>query len=193
MAGRSRRPRPSTPGPRLPAARLWLQACPRLQPRCRQQVGSCGTQPAPSASSSFPGACVAGSWRWRPTTKSTRVHPGYWSVAPFRSRCCHRRQRGCPPFCFLSFLLFSLFRSLRRFFSFLTAVTFVSDGGSSLVRAFGSGNSFCGSSSNNAGREVQLPSRPSAPFPCWAIGGCMVACCISGCLWGRKKLTQGTI
>ena len=51
---------------------------------------------------------------------------------------------------FSAFLLFSLFRSSRCFFAFLAAVTFVSDGGSSLVRAFGSGNSSCGSSSNNA-------------------------------------------
>ena len=51
---------------------------------------------------------------------------------------------------FSAFLLFSLFRSLRCFFAFLAAVTFASDGGSSLVRAFGSGNSSCGSSSHNA-------------------------------------------
>ena len=67
VAGRSRRPRPSTQGPRLPAARLWLQAYPRLQPRCRLQVESCGTQPAPSALSSLQGACTAELWHWRPS------------------------------------------------------------------------------------------------------------------------------
>ena len=159
MAERSQRPRPSTQAPRLPAARLWLQACPRWQPRCRQQVGSCGTQPAPSASSSLPGAC-AGVVALAPesTTKLTRVHPGYLSVAPLEPVSvlppkAERLPTGGLPLvfsAFSAFLLFSLFRSLRRFFAFLTAVTFASDGGSSLVRAFGSGNSSCASSSNNA-------------------------------------------
>ena len=81
------------------------------------------------------------------TTKSTRVHPEYLSVAPFepvsvlppKAEVAHRG----PPFAF------SAFSALRCFFAFLAAVTFVSDGGSSLVRAFGSGNSSCGSSSNS--------------------------------------------
>ena len=172
MAGRSRRPRPPTQGPRLPAARLWLQACPRWRPRCRRQVGSCGTQPVPSASSSLPGACAAGSWHWRPNRPQSRPEStrdtGQWLLSS-RSRCCHRRQRGCPQRAFVWLsqpsLPSSSFLSSAPCGAYLpswprtgAALSF-----EPLARATPPAGlpqtTHCG----RAWREVPLPSRPSAP------------------------------
>ena len=165
MAGSSRRPRPPTQGPRLPAAELWLQA----QPRCRQQVGSCGAQLAPSASSSLPGAYATGR---KSTTKSTRVHPGYLSLVSGSFRAGlgvategrEAAHRG-PPFCFLSFLCLLPFLSLS-----LLAVLLCLLGRCNLC--LGRGQLSCSSlwlrqlllwvllKQRTAG---VLPSRPSAP------------------------------
>ena len=68
---------------------------------------------------------------------------------------------------FSAFLLFSLFGSLQSFFAFLAAVTFVSDGALSfepLARATPPASLLPTTHCGRAGREAQLPSRPSAPF-----------------------------